>query len=74
MGAPNMQVAELAAHDALTALRQAIAFGSRPEAWTENRATKHALRLCDRHVKNGTFHAGFAGEYLEAFLRTLFDY
>ena len=69
-----MTPAELAAHDALTALRQAHAFGTSPATWTEDRAMRHANRLSDRHVKNGTFHAGFAGEYIETFLRTLFDY
>ena len=66
-----MTPAELATHDAITALRQANAFGS---PVSEERALKHAHRLSDRHVKNGTFHAGLVGEYIETFLRTLFDY
>lgn len=69
-----MSPAELATHDALTALKQARAFDSTAKAWTEDRARQHAIRLSDRHVKNDTFHAGHAGEYLETFLRTLFDY
>lgn len=69
-----MTPAELATHDALTALRGARAFGVGTEPWTEARARAHCLRLADRHVRNGTFHAGCVGDYLETFLRTLFDY
>lgn len=70
-----MGAAELATHDALTAVRANHVFGLGPTAnWVEGRAIKYANRLFERHVKNGTFHAGCYGEYLETFLRTLFDY